>query len=272
MIYEFSYTAPSTVENLFDVLSEHSDEVMVLAGGTDLLPNIRNGIYKPKIVADIKKIAGFDRIDYDEKEGLSIRAAASISDLLRNPYVQEHYPLLIACARDLGSYQIRNRATVIGNIVNASPCADMAPALLCLEATVDIASREGIRSIPIRDFFLGVKKTVLKKNEIVVRIAVPVEKRGMRGSYKKLKRIQGHDLGIVGVALAIDAIGIRIAVSSAAPTPVVTSLLPLDIPIEDAVQSVLNIIAPISDVRCTKEYRQFMAGVFTRELLKEVRS
>ncbi len=271
MLHEFTYKAPVTREDLFKLLDDHGSEAKILAGGTDLLVNIRNGVMKPAVVVDVKKIPRYKDISYSEQEGLLIRPGVTINDILRNHEIQENFPLLQECGHDLASYQIRNRATAIGNVVNASPCSDMAPALLCLGAQAVIASSNGTRTLPFSRFFTGVKKTVLQTGEILESIAIPASARGAKGAYKKLKRINGHDLGIVGVAVSIKDDILRIAVSSAAPTPVVTPDLPADIPAEDAVAATMNIISPISDVRCSKEYREFMVGVFVRRLLAEVR-
>ncbi|HAF85943.1 MAG TPA: molybdopterin dehydrogenase [Sphaerochaeta sp.] len=270
MLDTFAYKAPQSKELLLDMLATGDSEVKLLSGGTDLLVNIRNGVYHPKVVVDLKKIPGFDAITWDKRAGLTIGPSVTINAILTDVKVQQHFPLLCACAKDLASYQIRNRATVVGNIVNASPCSDMAPALLCLDATIIIESRQGKREIPIAEFFTGVKRTVLRQDEVVTSIHIPSDKAGVQGVYRKLKRIQGHDLGIVGVAIANFGNGARIAVSSSAPTPVVTPLLPLDLSVPKVLQAVNAIIRPISDVRCSQEYRSFMVGEYTKRLWKEV--
>jgi len=272
MLQEFSYTAPHSQDELFNLLHEHASKAKILAGGTDLLVNIRNSIIKPQILIDIKKVSEFMGVSFDGQKGLEIGACATINEVIQHPMVRDHFPLLQACAHDLASYQIRNRATVVGNIVNASPCSDMAPALLCLDAWVQIASTDGHREVPLEQFFLGVKRTILKPHEVLTKILIPLCSLDIRGAYHKLKRINGHDLGIVGVAVAGTADHLRIAVSSAAPTPVVTGRLPIDISEEDALAEVSRIVSPISDVRCTKEYRSFMIGVYIQRLLKEVRA
>jgi carbon-monoxide dehydrogenase medium subunit len=147
----------------------------------------------------------------------------------------------------------------------------MAPALLCLNAQARIASARGERSVLFRDFFTGVKKTVLAADEVLEAIVIPPSSAGARGSYQKLKRINGHDLGIVGVAVSLLGGSLSIAVSSSAPTPVLVDGLDQDIPVEEAVAKVSEVISPISDVRCTAEYRRFMVNVFIRRLLTEVR-
>ncbi len=258
MIAEFSYRGPTTESALLELLSANAHQAKLLAGGTDLLVGIRGGVYHPDLLIDLKKIPAYRNLVLQQDLALSIGPAVTINDILGSAEVRKYHPLLCACAKDLASYQIRNRATVVGNIVNASPCSDMAPALLCLDATITIASVRGSREVAIGDFFTGVKKTVLERDEIVTALHIPPSSASAKGVYRKLKRIQGHDLGIVGVAAAIVNGRIRIAVSSAAPTPVATKPLDRSLPMEAILKEVDSIISPISDVRCSKEYRRFM--------------
>lgn len=272
MIVEFSYKGPTTESALLELLSDTSHEARLLAGGTDLLVGIRGGVYKPDLILDLKKIPGYRNLKLEPDLGLTIGPSVTINEILSNKAVRQYHPLLCACAKDLASYQIRNRATVVGNIVNASPCSDMAPALLCLDATVTIASMRGKRDVAIGKFFTGVKKTVLEKDEIVTALHIPASSASAKGVYRKLKRIQGHDLGIVGVAVAQVQGRMRIAVSSAAPTPVVTKPLDCTLPIASLLKEVDSIISPISDVRCSAEYRRFMVMEYAKYLLGEVMS
>ena len=270
MVYEFSYLAPRTAAELAAVLDGNKADGKILAGGTDLIPNIRNGIMKPRVVIDIKKFAGADRIAFGS-DGLSMGPAVTINDVLRSRDARERYPVLCDCAHELASHQIRNRATVAGNVVNASPCSDMAPALLCLGAHAVIRSLAGERVVPFSSFFAGVKKTVLAPGEFLERILVPAASAGAKGRYLKLKRIAGHDLGIVGVLMTRHDGRIRFAVSSAAPTPVLVDTVAEGDSPDEAALKVLASVSPISDVRGTKEYREHMIGVYVRRLLAEVR-
>jgi len=265
----FKYRAPATRAELLDLIAEHG-AVRILAGGTDLLVDIRNGVRHPELVVDLKHVDGLRAITWDPAAGLVIGAATTINDVLRSAAVREHYPLLLACARDLASYQIRNRATVVGNVVNASPCSDMAPGLLCLEARAVLSSTRGERQVAFREFFTGVKRTVLEHDEVLERIVVPAASAGARGGYRKLKRIKGHDLGIVGVAVLKHGTDLRLGVSSAAPTPVLVDGLRVDAPADDVLAALHAAISPISDVRCSAEYRAFMAETYARRLLEEV--
>ena len=191
--------------------------------------------------------------------------------MLRSGLIHDSYPLLVDCAQDLASYQIRNRATVVGNVVNASPCSDMAPALLCLGGRAVISSQRGQREVPFKEFFTGVKRTVLEPDEMLETILVPPETAGGRGGYRKLKRIKGHDLGIVGVAVlkkdGVLRVGDQLvrADAGARRRAVGDRFAPTrSWPRYDGA------ISPISDLRCSKEYREHMVEVFTRRLLQEV--
>ncbi len=271
MLHRFEYAAPRRRAELLGLLAERGDSAALLAGGTDVLVNVRAGAVQPAIVIDVKRVEGFDGLAWSDAEGLVIRPAATINDLLRDPRVRAEYPLLAACAEDLASYAIRNRATVIGNVVNASPCADMAPALLCLEARATVASARGTREVAMREFFTGVKRTVLAPDELVERIVVPRHAARARGGYRKLKRIQGHDLGIVGVAVHKHEGRLRLGISSAAPTPLLVDGLAESDPVDAVVAAARGAIRPISDVRCSKDYREHMVEVFVRRLLQEVK-
>lgn len=270
MLHNFEYQAPRKRAEILGLLAENGAAARLLAGGTDLLVNIRGGGATPRLVLDVKRVEGYGGLSWSDTDGLIIRPATTINDLLRDARVRSDFPLLAACARDLASYQIRNRATVIGNIVNASPCSDMAPALLCLDARAVIASRTGQREVPMREFITGVKRTVLAFGEILECVVVPAASTGARGAYAKLKRVSGHDLGLVAVAVHKHDGALRLAIGSAAPTPVLVDGLRESDSVDTIVAAARRAISPISDLRCTKEYREHMVEVFVRRLLAEV--
>lgn len=265
----FAYRAPRSQDELLDLLGSE-ESVRLLAGGTDLMVEMRNGLTRPELVVDIKQVDGYRDIGWDEGSGLRIGPGVTINQLLGDPLVAEHYPLLVSCGHDLASHQIRNRATVVGNIVNASPCADMAPGLLCSRASAVVRSVRGERVVPLSEFFTGVKRTVLERDEVLAHLLVPADTAGARGGYRKLKRIKGHDLGIVGVAVWKKDGALRLGISSAAPKPLVVDGLEESASADDVVAAVGAVISPIDDVRCTADYRRHMVGVFTRRLLAEV--
>jgi carbon-monoxide dehydrogenase medium subunit len=270
MTATFSYRAPVSRSALLNLLADHGESARVLAGGTDLITDLRNGIRHPALVVNLKNVDGYSDLSWSAEDGLIIRPAVTIDDVLQHPKVRESYPLLVACARDLASHQIRNRATVIGNVANASPCADMAPALLCLGATAVLSSLSGERVVPFTEFFTGVKRTVIGPDEVLERIVVPADSAGARGAYMKLKRIKGHDLGIVGVAASVKDGELRLGISSSAPTPLLVAGLSAADPVDAAVSAAREAISPISDVRCTKEYREHMVEMYVRRTLQEV--
>jgi CO/xanthine dehydrogenase FAD-binding subunit len=270
MTATFSYRAPTRPAELLSLLAEYGARARVLAGGTDLLGDVRSGLSRPELVVDVKRVDGYSDLGWSAEDGLVISPGVTINDLLFSSTVRERYPLLVACAEDLASHQIRNRATVIGNVANASPCADMSPALLCLGATMVLSSVDGSREVPVSEFFTGAKRTVLAPGELIERILVPPETADARGSYRKLKRIKGHDLGIVGVAALSKDGALRLGISSCAPTPLLVEGLSVLDSADDVAAAAQAAISPISDVRCSKEYRTHMVGVYVRRALREV--
>lgn len=272
MLHEFSYAAPETMGDLLSLLSEHGERAAVFSGGTDLFVSVRAGIARPSIVIDLKKVPELSELSFDATDGLSIGACATVNDLVDHPAVGKHYGILATAGAELATYQLRNRATVVGNIVTASPCGDMSSPLLCLGANVELRSARGERTLALREFITGVKKTQIAPDEVVSRIIVPVDRIDAVGGYKKLKRIKGHDLGVVAVAMVRSGQTLRTAISSAAPTPVLLPDFPVDAPVDEIQKKAQESISPIDDVRCTKEYRRFMVDVFIGRLLQEIRS
>jgi len=271
MLHEFQYLAPSSLSELLEFLAKNGSETMVMSGGTDLLVNIRAGLMKPSYVADLKHIEQLHELSFDEKTGLTIGACVTVNELVANPDVQKRYPILFKAGSELATFQLRNRATVAGNVVTASPCGDMSSPLLCLGAKVVITSKDGSREVPFSEFITGVKKTVLAPSEIVERIVVPTDMLDARGEYRKLKRIKGHDLGIIAVALLKKDQKMRIAIGSAAPRPILLPDFPESAKVEEVQEAAHKAISPIDDVRCTKEYRDFMVGVYIKRLMQEVK-
>ncbi len=267
MLHEFAYHRPASLEEALDFLKEKRSEATAFAGGTDLFVNIRAGLARPAHVVDLKSIRELQELSWDDKEGLSIGACVTVNDLLEFPETSRYYPVLHAAGDELATYQLRNRATVVGNIVTASPCGDFGSPLLTLSGEVVLVSAAGERRVPLQEFITGVKKTIIKPDEIVSRIIVPVTWAGAAGGYEKLKRIKGHDLGVVSVAMIRHNDTIRCAVSSAAPTPVLLPDMPASTPVKKVQEKAQEMISPIDDVRCTREYRAFMVNVFIGRLM-----
>ncbi len=270
MLHEFSYIEPGSLSELLEFLAKHGPESAVFSGGTDLLISIRAGLEKPVYVVDLKKVPELQELSFDAKSGLSIGAAVNVNRVVEHEAVQRHYKILEIAGRELATFQLRNRATVIGNIVTASPCGDMSSPLLCLDAEVELLSASGSRSMLLKEFITGVKKTQIKPEEIVSKIIVPTTFIDAAGGYEKLKRIKGHDLGVVAVTMIKTKKTMRVAVSSAAPTPVLLPDFAPDTPVAEIQKVAQAAISPIDDVRCTKEYRRFMVDIYIRRLLEAV--
>jgi CO/xanthine dehydrogenase FAD-binding subunit len=270
LLHEFAYHAPESLDELLGLLAGHGSAATVFSGGTDLFVSIRAGVAWPAHVVDLKKVPELRELSFTESDGLVIGACVTVNELLEYPTTAARYPILEVAGNELATFQLRNRATVVGNIVTASPCGDMSSPLLCLGARVELLSARGARSMPLREFITGVKKTQIEPDEIVSCIVVPVDQIDARGGYRKLKRIKGHDLGVVSVALIERERTVRIAISSAAPTPVLLPDFAIDTPIADMQAKAQESISPIDDVRCTKEYRSYMVNVFIERLMNEV--
>jgi len=226
MLQHFEYLVPKTVSEACNLLVEHKG-AHVLAGGTDLLVTMKEGSLVPSYVIDLKKIAGLDRIDYDEVNGLRIGSLATLRTIETSTIIREKYPPLYQAACVFASPQIRNRATIGGNICNAIPSADTPSPLIVLGATLKIMGPQGERKVGIEEFFKGVRKNALNMGEILVGIEVPPMPKLSRGIYIKHTPRRAMDLALVGVAVFLEeeygsrkCKDIRIALTSVAPTPI----------------------------------------------------
>ncbi|MEM0244359.1 MAG: xanthine dehydrogenase family protein subunit M [Zestosphaera sp.] len=278
-IPEIEYVRVSELDEALRLLSRKED-VKVLAGGTDLVVDLKIGRYKPKTIVDISGIKSL-RYIVDEGDKVRIGALTRMQDIVESPVIREKLPVLAEAASMLGSWQIRNMATVGGNLCNASPAADSAPPLLVHEAKIKLTSIEGTREIPITEFFTGPRKTVMYKTELLHEIVVPYDADFAKSySYVKVGRRNSFTLSVVAIAAVLKIRNkriedVRIALNAVAPTPVrarsVESFLKgkevrSDV-IEGASELVLNDISPISDVRASAEYRKHISRVLVKDAL-----
>lgn len=270
MLQEFSYLAPDNLNDLCVMLKENAGKALVLAGGTDIMVGIHSNWIAPEMLIDIKKVKQLSGIEFDRKEGLSIGATTVCIELIENKDVKKHYPLLAMAANHIGSPQLRNRATIAGNLCTASPCADMGCSLLALGASIELCSVDGFRVIALKDFFTGPKKTQIKPYEVVTRIMVPADMVDAKFGMRKLKRIKGHDMALASVAMARTDKVMRAGIGSCAATPVVTANLKSDASL-DAVKAALDkTISPIDDIRASAEYRRFIAHDYVEKIYAEL--
>jgi carbon-monoxide dehydrogenase medium subunit len=216
----FTYERPSRLDDAIALLVQHGPEARLLAGGTDLIIRLRDGSIRPRLVVDVKRVAEFDGgIAWDDDQ-VTFGARTVMTDIAADERIRSEYTALAEAAAVVGSVQIRNRATLVGNACNASPAADTAPALLVYGAVIVAKGPGGTRRIPIDAFFVRSGVTTLAADELVVAIDLP-RPTGPRGSvHVRRTRRRGHDLASVTVACSIDADGrTRLAYGSLGPRP-----------------------------------------------------
>jgi carbon-monoxide dehydrogenase medium subunit len=261
----FTYVRPESLAEAFELLG--NDDAVALAGGTDLLVSIRHHKSRPATVVDLKSVVGSEI----EIEGDRLRVGGRVvmSRLMADDHVNRHFPALVAAASVVGSVQIRNRATLAGNLCNASPAADTAPALLAYLASVAISGPEGDRIVPVAEFFLGPGATVLGRGEVVtsVEIPVPVERTG--SAFARVTRRRGVDLASVSAACVVDTSGrARFGFGAVGPTPLFAESTIEDLAEDEGWARLLAVTSPISDVRAGADYRRAMLEVHSRRALK----
>lgn len=279
----FEYVSPKTLEEAVTFLSDHGDGARLLAGGTDLLPQLKGREITARYVVDLKAIPGLDTILYDDLQGLRMGALATISAIARVPLVRDNFPMLAEAASVMASPQVRNIGTFVGNICNGVPSADSAPGLLALEASVRILGPQGERIVLMDGFFTGPRKTVLASDEVVVEIRVPKPAAGTHGVYLKLSPRHSMDLAVVGVAVAgLEKEGVcrdvKIGLGAVAPTPIRAPLAEAMLKgkritpelIDEAARHTITQCSPIDDHRASQEYRCDMVYVMTRRALTQV--
>lgn len=295
----FEYVRPDTTDKAVELLLEHGEKARPLMGGTDIFPRMRDGVIEAELLVDVKHIPGMRDIRRDDG-ALLLGAAVTMNEIANHPAVECRWSLLAEAAQALGTYQVRNRATIGGNLCNASPCADSSLAVLVLEGTVLAQGPEGRREIPISDFFRGPGQPALGPAEIVTGVRLPAPPRGAVGHHLKLSRSKLGDLSVVSVEVlgypgGLDERGAagqrssvdgthtgpyeyRIGLGSVAPTPIraleAERLLGAEARPEEhferAAQAAVAVAKPIDDVRASSVYRRAMVHNLTRRGLEIV--
>jgi carbon-monoxide dehydrogenase medium subunit len=278
----YTYTAPASLPECFRLLEEIPG-AMVFAGGTDALVKIRGGRLAPKMMVDIKGIESLGGIRHDGDGTLWIGPLATHNEITGSPVIQEKYPFLSDAARWVGSYQIRNRGTIGGNVCNGSPAAETLPSLFVLDARLHLESSRGKRVLPIDGFFCGPQKTCLEKGEILAAIEIPPVKGDYNGVYLRNARRSAVDIAMVTCAAfwredSTTPTGrrYRIALGSVAPTVVratrgeeylnAVSHCSDDV-VEEASRIVLDDISPIDDIRTSGDYRLDITSVLVKKAI-----
>lgn len=282
----FEYHVPSSLSETLDLMSQYKDDCKVIAGGTDLIPKLKAGIAKFSHMISLKNIDELKKITFDPKAGITIGANVDLRTTEANEYVQKYYPALYTGMHSMANTQIRNRGTIVGNICNAVPSADTAPALIVYGAEVKILSKErGERIVPIDEFFTGVCKTVLEPDELVTEIFIPLPDENASSVYYKYAIRKALDLAMIGVAsnITVDEDMVvqkaKIALGAVAVIPkraekteamILGQKLTDDLILKAAKTAGEEDCAPISDIRATAEYRRKMVTVHVRDALRKV--
>jgi CO/xanthine dehydrogenase FAD-binding subunit len=282
---EFDYILPTSFAEASQFLTEHDGEGRPLLGGTDIFVRMRDGFWKDKYLVDIKGLDGTEDISFDPDDGLTIGAAINMNRVSAFASVKENYNVLAQAVDSVASYQLRTRATIVGNICNASPAGDTIGACMLLDGVLKVHGIDGIRQEPLSTFFLGPGESILRVGDIVSSIHIPIQVKGMVGKYIKLGRNKSSDLSIVGVTAlgypdssSLSGYRMKLALASVAPVPLVVDQVedilsagPInETLLEEAAQMAMDTSNPIDDVRASAQYRRYMVRNLSRKALSMV--
>ena len=282
---EFDYVKPASLAEASRFLADHRDEARPFMGGTDTFVRMRDGFWKEKYIVDVKNLDGMGEISFDPRAGLTMGASVNMNKVVTSPVVTEHYPLLAEAAHSVASYQLRSRATIAGNICNASPAGDTIGACLVYGGVLRVYGLGGERTESLSSFFVGPGKTVLKPGDIVTAITFRLPPARHAGRYLKLGRNALSDLAIVGVTAmgyaddqTPSGYRFKLALASVAPTPLVPAAAEeilskkTIIPevIAEAAQAAMDSCSPIDDVRGSGRYRKYMVRNLANQAITEV--
>ncbi len=278
----FEYLAPKTIDEACEMLEKYGEKAKIKAGGTDLLIKMSNRVITPEYVIGLKNIEGLDYIEFDEKEGLRIGALALLSDIADNPVVKEKYPAVAYAASVTATNQVRNMATLVGNLCNAAPSADNAPTLLALGAEIVLHSLQGDRVIPLEEFFKGPGLTALKPNEIVKEVRVPVPEKNSGMAFLKASQRGKVDIAAVNIGVYVTVNenkfeNVNIFLGAVAPIPVRAKNAENECKGKEISDEILykagekakSDASPITDMRASREYRLILVEVLTRRALRK---
>lgn len=282
----FDYERPSTFEDACRLLNAADGSKKVLAGGTDLIVKTRHKVIAPEGMISLKDVPGLSDISFDTEKGLFLGPMVRLSDVETSDVVKTQYPALAAAVATIGSTQVRNRATIGGNICNAAPSADSPPILMAYGAFVVIGDGKKEREVLLEEFFTGPGETVLQLGEIVKQIVVPTPPKNVFATYIKAAR-SALDIALVGVALLAEfdpddrvVKDLKVALAAVAPTPVRSRQMERivignkldDAIIEKAVVESCTDACSITDIRTTEGYRDTLVETHTRQALEAARS
>jgi carbon-monoxide dehydrogenase medium subunit len=278
---DFDYYLPVTLEEACLTLSRLSGKAKALAGGTDLLRQMKNEEIAPAALVSLKEIEGLNGIAYVQGGGVVIGAKSTHNDLANSILLQDRFPSVSEAAKSLGNNQIRNRGTIGGNLVSAVPSADLPPILIALDASITLVGLHEMRTMPLEKFFVGSRCSVIASDEILTEIVIP-DQVTTGSAYLKFGLRRSGALAVVGVAASVIAKGkhiegARIVLGAVAATPMraceaerllignsVTEAL-----LEEVGKTAAKECRPISDIRGSEDYRRDMVRVFVKRALRK---
>ncbi|MXZ92838.1 MAG: xanthine dehydrogenase family protein subunit M [Chloroflexi bacterium] len=278
----FDYLEPHSLDEALQMLADRGDQARLVAGSTDFLVRWRTGVWRPESVVCMQHVPGLDYIRWNPDDGLAIGAMATVQDIEQNADVRRHYPALAAGATAFAGVQVRNLATVAGNVCNASPAGDTLPALLACNAQCLIVSSTGQRWLPLDELFVGPGQTALNPGEILSELRLPTPAPNTGGLYVKHSPRGAMDISAVGAASVVSlsddgsCSSVRIALGAVAPTPIraygaegrLVGQQPTAANLAEAARLSAQSCNPIADVRSGADYRREIARVLTERTLR----
>ena len=281
-MHAITYESPKSLTQALGLLAASGEKGRALAGGTDLIIQMRAGVRKPEQIVDIKSIPELQVIAFSPQDGLRLGAAVCCARITEDAVLKQHYPGLVEAAALIGSDQIQNRCSLGGNVCNGSPAADTTPALIALGAQCVIASSKGTRTVPVEQIVTAPGRTVLNADELLVEFRIAAPKGHSSDCYQRFIPRNEMDIAVVGVGAAVTVDGgkftaARISLGAVAATPLFAkeagdSLVGKSVSddsIAAAAALAQKIATPITDMRGTAEYRTHLVGVLTRRVVKE---
>lgn len=281
MLPKFDIFTPTTVKEASDLMLKYGKQARILAGGTDILVMLHEGKLEVDYLVDIKGIQELKGIEVLPDGGVKIGALTTFNEIVKHPYIVENYPVFVDGMDKIGSVQVRNLATIGGNICNAIPSADSAPALLALDAKIIADNGVEKREIALNEFFLAPRKTVLGEGEIVTAFIIPPMKANACAAYYKFMRRKAMDLALFGVAMYLEVednrcSAARVAMATAAPVTIRVKEAEeylIGKELTDEVLAEAGVVAskainPRTSYRSTAEYRKKLAAELTPRTAK----
>lgn len=279
----FDYVRASSVDEVVSLLAQNGDQARVLSGGTDLLVALREGRRQAKVVIDVKGLGETSRIDYAPGQGLTFGASVPCHRLYDNAEIAAAYPGLMDAATLIGGVQIQGRASMGGNLCNASPAADSIPALIAHGAIALVAGPSGTREVPVEEFCVAPGRTQLQNGEFLLSLRLPAPAAGFGAAYLRFTPRNEMDIAVVGAGVSVTLdesrskiVAARVSLGAVAPTPLyiaeagaaLVGKAPNAAALEEAAKIAQAAARPISDMRGTAEYRKHLSAVLTRRALE----